>query len=137
MEETHGYRWLILVFFSTVGIAFMIMIFYLVLGSSDPDFYWKSRNQLDASSDSIQVISKQHYIISRNQQIHIDKLKIIYLGLIDEHIHLDVINTDVDSTYAYPYTISLRSAKQGFRLSDYRFMLVTGSKSKIKITKYE
>ena len=40
MENSLAYKWVVILFFSVVGIIFTVSVVYLLMGNVAPDTYW-------------------------------------------------------------------------------------------------
>ena len=61
-------------------------------------------------------------------------IRIVYRGLVEpRHLRIDVTIPDLDPFYAYPHTIDLTTAREGFSLAGHRFHLVSVNRSGIRL----
>jgi hypothetical protein len=63
----------------------------------------------------------------------VGRIKLIYRGLEKKRIKIDVIIPALDPQTAYRHAVSIEAARQGMRLAEERFKLVSAAESKIRL----
>ena len=143
MATIRGSRGIAILFFSMVIALFGYFIYFLVMGNTDPAYYWQQSArseptplQPDApSSKSIGDAFNNRLILLRNEAQTIDKLRITYLGIVDKHLLFDVNLLDLDPNFAYRYKVPLIQAKKRFHIAENYFQVLSTSKNKIRLVR--
>lgn len=141
MATIRGSRGIAILFFSIVIALFVYFIYFLVMGNTDPAYYWQQSalreptplQPADPSSKSVADALNNRLILIRNQAQTIGKLRITYLGIVDKHLLFDVNLLDLDPNFAYRYTVPLAQAKKRFRIAENYFQAQATSKSKVRL----
>jgi hypothetical protein len=128
MENASAYKWVVILFFSVVGIIFTVSVIYLAAGNVAPDTYWGRTMTLptsDRDNNDQPGYATDRVVLKLNQRRWVGKRIFFYRGCQDDQLMLDVIIPEIDQEYSYPFRIGLKEAKTGFDLADVRFRLVT------------
>lgn len=125
MENSSAYKWVVILFFSVVGIIFIVSVFYLAAGNVDPDTYWGRKMTLPTSNAHPPSPSSDRVVLKLDQGRRIGNQIFFYRGCRDDQLQLDVIIPEIDPEYSYPFRIDLKDAKTGFGITDMRFRLIT------------
>ena len=128
MESASAYKWVVILFFSVVGIIFTVSVIYLTAGNVAPDTYWGRKMTLPASignKNDRPGYATDKVVLKLNQAQQFANRIFFYRGCHNDHLMLDVIIPEIDHEYSYPYRIGLKEAKTGFDLADVRFRLIT------------
>ena len=138
MNDERKSKWPPILFFMITGIVFGICL-YLITGWA---MRAEARAQVSATSpDSADTYRKAphngeprvHIVLRRDVKTRLDKLDVVYRGIEDKRVKLDVFIRDLDPRYPYRREIAYRSAKQGFRLGGVRFELISAGRAKAKL----
>lgn len=141
MATIRGTRAIAALFFTMVIALFGYFIYFLVMGNTDPAYYWQqtvSREHTPLqphapSSKSIATAMNNRLILLRNEAQTIGKLKVTYLGIADKRLLFDVKLLDLDPNFAYHYAIPLAQSKKRFRMAENYFQAQATSKSKVRL----
>jgi hypothetical protein len=128
LESASAYKWVVILFFSVVGIIFTVSVIYLAAGNVAPDTYWGRKMTLPASAgdnNNRPGYATDKVVLKLNQGQRFANRIFFYRGCRNDHLMLDVIIPEIDHEYSYPYRIDLKKAKAGFDLADVRFRLIT------------
>lgn len=138
MNDERKSKWPPILFFMISGIVFGISL-YLITG-------WAMRSEARAqvgatSPNDAGTYRKDPYngeprvrvVLRRDVKTRLDKVDVIYRGVEDKRVKLDVFIRDLDPRYPYRREIAYRSAKQGFRLGGVRFELISAGRAKAKL----
>ncbi|WDP90344.1 MAG: hypothetical protein HUN04_11810 [Desulfobacter sp.] len=71
--------------------------------------------------------------LARDQALVMNGCKLIFRGIRDGEIRIDLIQLELDPESVYPQYLSIKKAESGFRLADSRFSLLSGNKSRLKL----
>jgi len=125
-------------FFSILFILFLISI---------PGFYayhftdWKNealsrdisqRNAYPEFQEDSRIFDKR-IMLRKDKSVTLNKSKLVFKGIKDKMIHLDVYLLELDPEAAYPHYISKADALKGIRLGDSRFQLLKVSKKTLQL----
>lgn len=128
MENTSTYKWVVILFFSVVGIIFTVSVIYLAAGNVAPDTYWGRKMTLPRAADrgqDPQASSMDKLVLELDQGRRFGNRIFFYRGYRNDQLLLEVIIPEIDREYAYPFWIDLKQAKAGFDIADMRFRLLT------------
>ncbi len=122
----------------------MVIIFFLI---SIPGFYayyftdWKNDSLLQNAAQ-IKVIPEfqedskildNRIIFRKNKSISVNNSRLVFKGLKDDMIHLDLYLLELDPEFAYPQYISTADAFNGIRLGDSTFKLLKVNKRTLEL----
>jgi len=126
---------------------FMLFVFFLIsvvffvnyfLSNSYENKLFQRVRQSKENTDFTQYskVSKNKVFLVKNNSVTINKCKLVFTGIEDKIIHLDLYLLDLDPQYVYHQNISKTSAIEGFRLGDSEYQLISVNKKilKLKIT---
>jgi hypothetical protein len=138
MATIRGSRGVAILFFMAVIALFSWFIYFLVVGNTDPAYYWRQSNTRQPTPHQpiapTASAEETRLLLLRNKAQTIGKLRITYLGKADRHLLFDVHILDLDPSFAYRYTIPLAQAKAGFPITDQYFQAHATSNSRISLT---
>jgi len=134
MEETRKRRWLIVLFFSVLASLFIGFIYAAIKGPMDPRYRRRLENAVTQFNQQQQKPPDTVNItLGLNQEIHIGKNKIAFVGLENNILHLELFIMELDPEAGYPQAIPLKTARQGVQLGDYRYILKSAGKTSIRL----
>jgi hypothetical protein len=93
----------------------------VVQGQVIPEFQEESR------------IIDNRILLRKNKSITVNKNRLVFKGLKDKMIHLDVYFLELDPEYAYPHYISKTDVHKRIRLGDSIFQLLKVSKGVLQL----
>ena len=125
MENSFTHKWVVILFFSIVGIMFTASIFYLVAGNVAPDTYFGRKMTLSSQASSDPPLTVDRHVLELGQGKRISNRIFFYKGLHGDQIHFDVIIPELDRQYPYPFNIELSTAKNGFEVAGIWFQALT------------
>ena len=139
MQETSKRRWTTIIFFSVLSILFCGFIYFLVFMPKDMRYRGIQSQQHTgpgSATESRVAMDPERIVLPREQRIVFENLILIYKGIQDRSIYLDVIVTDLDPLFAYHHSIPISEAKNEFFLASQRFKLISSSQSLIRIRRF-
>lgn len=78
-------------------------------------------------------IFDKRVLLRKDKSITLNKSKLVFKGLKDKMIHLDVYLLELDPDAAYPHYISKADAFKGVRLGDSKFQLLKVDKKTLQL----
>ena len=131
-EDERRLRWPAQLFFT--GVLFFIAgaSLYFLLGAADPDYYWRPQAATGPLNYRDAVIGEQ-IVLKTDRDCVMHKLKLVYRGVEDGHLRIDVTIPELDASYAYRHRIPVKTAKKGIQLGGKYFRLVSWSRSRISL----
>ena len=123
MEKSLAYRWVVTLFFTVVGVAFIFSIAYLVAGNVAPDTFFGRRMTLPKTEGDMPGFSATTFILELNEGQPIGDRVFFFRGREGDQILLEVIIPEIDRQYAYPYRISLGDARKGIEIAGLRLRM--------------
>lgn len=133
MENEKKRKWLTILFFSLSGIVFGSSL-YLITVDSAP----AHENTTATVASAIGALPypdepRVTITLKRDTRQRLGKLDIIYRGVKNRKLRLDVFVLDLDPQYAYRHAIALNQAIEGFRVGGVNFELLSARESRAKI----
>lgn len=133
MDNKSKKKWLSILFFSVSGIIFSASL-YLIMAGAAPN-----AGGMPVSVAS--AVNAQPYpdnpritiTLKRDTRQRLGKLDIIYRGVKNRKLHLEVFVLELDPQYAYQHAIALRKASDGFRVGGHNLELLSARNSRAKI----
>ncbi len=136
MNDEPGLKWPPILFFTMSGIVFSLSL-YLVATSA-------MKSEARANVGNVHVASaagtesgidedQVRVILRRDEKNSFGKVDVIYRGIENDQIKLDVFILDLDPNYPYRREITCRQAKEGFRLGGLHFELISAGRAKAKL----
>lgn len=125
-------------FFSVLFILFLITIPGLVA------YYSPSQKPDRFSDDSVQRMAMPEFqedskifdsriVLRKDKSITVNNSRLVFKGLKDKKIHLDVYLLELDPESAYPHYISKADAFKGIRVGDATFRLLKVSNRTLQL----
>lgn len=71
--------------------------------------------------------------LARDQGLALNGCRLVFKGIRDGQLWIDLFQLELDPGYAYPQFVSIKKAKSGFRLAGKRFCLVSAHNSRLKL----
>ena len=129
-------KWMIAIFFTAIGLFITYFVVFLLKGSPGSDYvrWLNPRGRSNAAPvvrDNIEIPGT--ILLPINQKMNYGNIIMKYLGLDNGDIILDIIIPEIDSEYAYLHRIPVKTAKQGFWLSDQQFKIISIDNSNLKL----
>jgi hypothetical protein len=130
MEETHKNKWLTVSYIALIIIFFIGFIYAAFVGSKDA----VNRRMEDTTAVRPQSRTEDvDIILSLGREQIVGRNKLVYHGLKKGRIHIAVYITDLDPEVAYHHTATIEDARQGIRLGGQPFVLISASKSTVRL----
>lgn len=113
----------------------MLIIFLIISLPLGYGYYftdWRN-SSLSRAASQTQIIPEfqeeskiydNRIVLRKDKSITVNKNRLVFKGLKDKMIHLDVYLLELDPEYAYPYYISTAKDDKRFRLGDSTFQLL-------------
>jgi hypothetical protein len=135
MAAIQNKRWLVVLFFISLGLLLAAFIYAAVVG---PRGYqqrsFKQRYGLGKSQRPQAAPADQERCqLFLNRKLPVGKILLTYRGMEDKRIKIDVIIPALDPKATYLHEVRIKDARQGIRLGGERFKLVSAAKSKIQL----
>lgn len=125
MENSLAYKWVVILFFSVVGIIFTVSVVYLLMGNVAPDTYWGRKMTMPKTQETVSSRAADKFTLELDQGQPIGDRIFFYRGRQHDQIALHVIIPEIDRQYAYPYTINIADAQDGVVVAGIRLRLMT------------
>lgn len=133
MEKEHKRKWLSILFFSLSGIIFGTSLYLITAGAAPSS---EKMTVSVASAVNIQPYPDEPRVtitLKRDTRHRFGKLDIIYRGVKNRELRLEVFILDLDPQYAYRHAIALQQASDGFRVGGVKFKLLSARDARAKI----
>ena len=133
MNDVDERKWPAVVFFSVCTVMLIGSAGYLWQGARNPEYYWQSSQALALSSPEPLLEKDARAVVAKNQGIRVGDTRIVYRGLRDGALHLDLFALQLDPHYGYLHEVNMHQARQGFRMGDHHFKVLAASDGKISL----
>jgi hypothetical protein len=136
MDEAKKRRWLVVSFFLVISLLFCGFIYSAITGPR----YWQSRQQLEraALKKDKKKSSQQEEIdiaLTAGQIKTVGNIKMIYKGLENDKICIDVIIPEFDPQMAHRHEISTNEANKALKLGGQSFLLISARDTRLHLQK--
>jgi hypothetical protein len=78
-------------------------------------------------------ILKGKVVLEKDESLTINNCRLVFRGVEDKIIHLDLYLLELDPEYPYPQHISKAAALEGIRMGDSEFQLISVDKKTLKL----
>jgi len=131
-EDERRIRWPARLFFT--GVLFFIVgaLLYFLLGTSDPEYYWRPQSPT-GPMDYKDAVFGERIVLEADRDCLLEKLKLVYRGVEAGKIRVEVTQLELDASYAYKHRIPIKQAKKGIQLGGRYFRLVSWGRSRISL----
>lgn len=136
MDDERKYKWIPILFFMLTGMVFGLGIYLITAGAMEPEARANVGNVRLASAAGAEPDGGEprvRVVLRRDVRNSFGKVDVIYRGVQNDHIRLDVFIRELDPGYPYRREIAYGTAKDGFRLGGVRFELISAGRSKAKL----
>jgi hypothetical protein len=131
-NETQN-KWLSALFFSLSGIIFGTSLYLITTGTAASTEQTPTAVASAVSALPYPDEPRVTITLKRDIRQHLGKLDIIYRGVKNRELRLDVFILDLDTQYAYRHAIALSRASEGFRVGGVQLELLSARDSRAKI----
>jgi hypothetical protein len=132
MENEHKHKWLTILFFSISGLVFGASLYLITVSAIPVD------RSLEGASHQVHTAAdpdapRVKVVLQRDAPLRLDQVDIIYRGIENRKLRLDVIVLELDPQYAYRHAIALDEASRGFRLAGIDLQLLAARDARAKL----
>jgi hypothetical protein len=132
MDQARMNKWSAFCFFLPSSLALAYFVFYLATFSPAP----VGRQPLARNAPSpVAPASPERVILSRGTPQTVGKVRLTYEGMKADALVIDVTIPDLDPEYAYHLNIPTETARQGFRIAEHHYRLISAGRSRLKIAR--
>ena len=133
MGTEHKHKWLTILFFSVSGVVFGASLYLITVSAAPVD-----RPASAAAAPRVQTVvdpdaSRVNVVLQRDAPLRLDQVDIIYRGVENRKLRLDVIVLELDPQYAYRHAIDLDEARRGFRLAEIDLQLLAARNARAEL----
>ena len=115
-------------FFLVIALAtFGSLIYRTFTGNHDARLREYRRRAEAAQPPRKSMVSVDRVILMRGEAVTVNRTRLVFQGLNDNAILMDLYVLDLDSKYPYPKQIPRSVAREGFRLGSGRYQLLTAN----------
>jgi hypothetical protein len=131
MTEERKHRWASIVFFAGIGLFFLGATLFMAFGPRDPAFNWASSPAIPNPRGNAGIDPDGRLLLRRDQPVDLKKLKLVYRGLQDGKIRIDVYILELDPTVPYAHLLREDEGRKGVRLGGRSFRLDSFSRKAV------
>jgi hypothetical protein len=132
MQETRQPQWFVILIFTSLGVFFLGIVFYLTADSVDQGAGGFSQSSPSRTQPGFGDTPESVYLIL-DQWKSVDGLKLRYNGLDGPFLLIDVMIPKLDPEFAYSHRVSIKDAKSGFSLVNRDFSLTFVRDARIRL----
>ncbi|WDP89916.1 MAG: hypothetical protein HUN04_09425 [Desulfobacter sp.] len=123
---------------STAIILFLISIpvayaYYFTDWRNDSLFQADARGEVIPEFQEDSRIFDERILLRKDKSITVNNSRLVFKGVTDNKIRLDLYLLELDPEYAYPHYISKADLRKTFRLGDSKFQLLKISKGSVQL----
>lgn len=136
MNDERRYKWLPILFFVMSGTVFGLSLYLMTVSAMESEARANVGNVRIASASGPEPYGDEarvRVVLRRDEKKSFGKVDVVYRGVEDDHVKLDVFIRDLDPHYPYHREIAYRAAKEGFRLGGMYFELISAGRTKAKL----
>ncbi len=136
MNDEQRYKWAPILFFTLTGILFGLGLYLITVSAINFEERANVGSIRVAAASGAEPYGDEARVrvtLRRDEKNSFGKVDLIYRGVEDDHIKLDVFIRDLDPHYPYHRKIPYRTAKAGFRLGGVYFELISAGRTKAKL----
>lgn len=117
--------------FSILFILFLISIaLFAVYYSNDNELFQRSREtKANTDSTTYSKVAKDKVVLVKDNSVTINNCRLVFTGIEDKIIHLDLYLLEFDPQHAYRQNISKAAAIKGIRLGESEYQLISVNKT--------
>ena len=133
MEDETKKKWLPALFFSLSGIIFGTSLYLIATSTTAATAQTPATVAAAVGALPYPDEARVTMTLKRDTRQRLGKLDIIYRGVKNRKLRLDVFILDLDPQYAYRHAIALSQASEGFRVGGVQLELLSARDSRAKI----
>ncbi|MCP3955698.1 MAG: hypothetical protein GY697_26300 [Desulfobacterales bacterium] len=113
-------------FFLVIALmTFAALIYRAFSGDNDARLHEYRRRAEAAQPPRKSIVMADRAVLMRGEAVTVNRNRLVFQGLEDGTIHLDLYLLDLDAKYPYPKQIPRTAARESFRLGTDRYQLLT------------
>jgi len=133
MEPTRWQRVVSLIFLVIVLVT-VTSLLYRSLPENPQGRRGGPRSQVEATQPQRKsMLTADRVVMMKGEDVTVKRTRLVYKGLLDGAICLDMFLLDLDPQYPYPKQIPQAAAREGFRLGSGLYQLVTVNQKAITL----
>ena len=136
MNDERNHRWLPVLFFMLTGMVTGVSLYLIASSAVESEARAHGGNKGVASPPAAatkSAVNRSRVVLRKNVRTTFGKVDVIYRGIEEGNLRLDVFIRELDPDYPYRREIDRRTAKNGFRLGGVRFELISAGRTKAKL----
>ena len=136
MNDERKHKWLPVLFFMLTGVVIGASIYLIAASAVESEARahgGQNGARTIAASPPATDEPRVRVVLRRDVRNSFGKVDVVYRGMKNGQIRLDVFIRDLDPDYPYRREIDYRAAKGGFRLGGVRFDLISAGRTKAKM----
>jgi len=133
MEPTRRQQMVSSIFLVIVSVMVMVLL-YSTLPENSQGRRGEHQSRVEAAPpQGKSMIATDRVVMMKGEDVTVKRTRLVYKGLLDGAICLDMFILDLDPQYPYPKQISKAAAQEGFRLGSGLYQLVTVNQKAITL----
>ena len=135
MEETRKRRFLIILFFGLIASLFAGFVYTALTGSRDPRY----RRMENAAANYKQELKNRmpvdtvNIVLPIGERIQIDNNVVVYRGLENKMVLIDVFITDLDPQTPYRHRVPKSDVGNSIRIGGHSYRLISIAAAKLRL----
>jgi hypothetical protein len=136
MNDERKIKWTPVIFFTMTALIFGVSLYLMAAGATQTEARANSDGVSIAAAAGAEAFDddpRVRVVLRRDVKNSFGKVDVIYRGVEDDRLLLDVFIRELDPGYPYRREIAYRTAKEGFRVGGVRFELISAGRSRAKL----
>ena len=121
-------------FFLVIALMTFVSLIYGAFTRNPDDRMREYRRRAEAAQPPRKsMVTTDQVILMIGEAVTVNRTRLVYQGVQDGTIHLDLYLLDLDSKYPYPKQIPKSAARERFRLGPGRYQLLTANRKALTL----
>ena len=121
-------------FFLVIALMTFAALIYRVFTANHDARLLEYRRRAEAAQPPRKsMVTADQVILMTGEAVTVNRTRLVYQGVQDGTIHLDLYLLDLDSKYPYPKQIPKSAAREGFRLGSGQYQLLTANRKALTL----
>ncbi|MGD9096606.1 MAG: hypothetical protein PVF97_00890 [Desulfobacterales bacterium] len=135
MDDEPKYKWLPVIFFILTGVTLGVSLYLVTASAMDSEARAHAGNKgmVTAPPAAVDGAKPSQVVLRKDVRTRFDKVDVVYRGIENGSLRLDVFIRELDPDYPYRREIERRKASEGFRLGGVRFELISAGRNTAKL----
>jgi len=136
MKMTRAQQWISSVFLGVVIVTTGALVYRVVAHGVDPRYEkWSQEAAKLREPIKLSSATNQRVVLMKNEPLTIDRTRLVYRGLDEDSVQVDLYLLDLDHEYAYPRRIPRSAEGKLLKLGGHNYRLVSTQRRQVVMTR--